>query len=47
MDKTIAQLANRKNHNTIKQAEAQTDELFSQIGQLKAENDFLSHILNS
>jgi transposase len=31
-----------KNHKSRKQAEAQTDELYRQIGQLKVENDFLS-----
>ena len=29
-----------KNHKSRKQAEAQTDELYRQIGQLKVENDF-------
>ena len=36
-----------KNHKTRKQTEAQTDELFRQIGQLKVENDFLSRKLSS
>jgi transposase len=34
-------------HKSRKQAEAQTDELFRQIGQLKVENDFLSRKLGS
>jgi transposase len=34
-----------KNHKSRKQAEAQTDELYRQIGQLKVENDFLSRKL--
>ena len=36
-----------KTHKSKKQAEAQTDELFRQIGQLKVENDFLSRKLGS
>jgi transposase len=36
-----------KSHKSRKQAEAQTDELFRQIGQLKVENDFLSRKLGS
>lgn len=36
-----------KNRRSKKQAEAQTDELFRQIGQLKVENDFLSRKLGS
>ncbi len=36
-----------KNNKSRKQAEAQTDELFRQIGQLKVENDFLSRKLSS
>ena len=36
-----------KNHRNRKQAEAQTDELYRQIGQLKVENDFLSRKLGS
>ena len=36
-----------KNHRSKKQTEAQTDELFRQIGQLKVENDFLSRKLSS
>ena len=36
-----------KGHKSRKQAEAQTDELFHQIGQLKVENDFLSRKLSS
>jgi len=35
-----------KSHKSRKQAEAQTDELFRQIGQLKVENDFLSRKLS-
>ena len=35
-----------KNHNSRKQAEAKTDELYRQIGQLKVENDFLSRKLS-
>ena len=31
-----------KNHNFRKQAQAQSDELYRQIGKLKVENDFLS-----
>ena len=34
-----------KNHKSRKQAEAQTNELFRQIGQLKVENDFLARKL--
>ena len=36
-----------KNHKSLKKAEAQTDELYRQIGQLKVENDFLSRKLSS
>ncbi len=36
-----------KNNKSRKQAEAQADELFCQIGQLKAENDFLARKLGS
>jgi hypothetical protein len=36
-----------KNQKSRKQAEAQTNELFRQIGQLKVENDFLSRKLSS
>lgn len=36
-----------KNHRSRKQAEAQADELFRQIGQLKVENDFLARKLGS
>jgi transposase len=36
-----------KTHKSRKQAEAQTDELYRQIGQLKVENDFLSRKLGS
>ncbi len=36
-----------KNHKSRKQAEAQTDELYRQIGQLKVENDFLARKLGS
>ena len=36
-----------KNHKSRKQAEAQTDELYRQIGQLKVENDFLGRKLGS
>jgi transposase-like protein len=36
-----------KNHKTKKQSEAQTDELYRQIGQLKVENDFLSRKLGN
>ena len=36
-----------KNHKTKKQSEAQTDELYKQIGQLKVENDFLSRKLGN
>jgi transposase len=36
-----------KNHKTKKQTDAQTDELYRQIGQLKVENDFLSRKLSS
>ncbi len=36
-----------KGQKSRKQAEAQTDELFRQIGQLKVENDFLSRKLSS
>ena len=31
-----------KAHNSHKQVEPKTDDLYRQIGQLKAENDFLS-----
>ena len=36
-----------KGRKTHKQAEAQTDELYRQIGQLKVENDFLARKLGS
>ena len=36
-----------KNHNSRKQAQSQTDELYRQIGKLKVENDFLSRKLGS
>ena len=36
-----------KRHKSRKQAEAKTDELYRQIGQLKVENDFLSRKLGS
>ena len=36
-----------KNQKSRKQAEAQTDELYRQIGQLKVENDFLARKLGS
>ena len=36
-----------KRHKSRKQAEAQTDELYRQIGQLKVENDFLARKLSS
>ena len=36
-----------KNHKSRKQAEAQADELYRQIGQLKVENDFLARKLGS
>jgi transposase len=36
-----------KSHKSRKQSEAQTDELYRQIGQLKVENDFLSRKLGS
>jgi len=36
-----------QNHRSKKQAEARTDELYRQIGQLKVENDFLSRKLGS
>ena len=36
-----------KNHKSRKQAEAQTDELYRQIGQLKVGNDFLGRKLGS
>lgn len=36
-----------KGHKSRKDAEAQTAELFRQIGQLKVENDFLSRKLGS
>ena len=36
-----------KSHKSRKQAEAQTDELYRQIGQLKVENDFLARKLGS
>jgi hypothetical protein len=35
-----------KGRKTRKQAEAQADELYRQIGQLKVENDFLSKKLS-
>jgi transposase len=36
-----------KNHRSRKQADAQTAELYRQIGQLKVENDFLARKLSS
>ena len=36
-----------KHNKSRKQAEAKTDELYRQIGQLKFENDFLSRKLSS
>jgi hypothetical protein len=36
-----------KGHKSRKDAEAQTAELYRQIGQLKVENDFLSRKLGS
>lgn len=36
-----------KGRKTRKQAEAKTDELYRQIGQLKVENDFLARKLGS
>jgi transposase len=36
-----------KSHKSRRQAEAKTDELYRQIGQLKVENDFLSRKLGS
>ena len=36
-----------KSHQSKKQAEARTDELYRQIGQLKVENDFLARKLGS
>jgi transposase len=36
-----------KGRKSRKQAEAQTDELYRQIGQLKVENDFLARKLGS
>ncbi len=36
-----------KSNKSRKQAEAQTDELFRQIGQLKVENDFLARKLSA
>ena len=36
-----------KNHQAKKRAEARTDELYRQIGQLKVENDFLARKLGS
>ena len=36
-----------KGRRSKKQAEAQTDELYRQIGQLKVENDFLARKLGS
>ena len=36
-----------KNHKARKRAEARTDELYRQIGELKVENDFLSRKLGS
>jgi len=36
-----------KSHRSRKQADAQTAELFRQIGQLKVENDFLARKLSS
>jgi hypothetical protein len=36
-----------KNHNFRKQAQAQNDELYRQIGKLKVENDFFSRKLGT
>ena len=36
-----------KNHRSRKEADAQTDELYRQIGQLKVEHDFLARKLGS
>ncbi len=36
-----------QNNKSRKQTEAQTDEFFRQIGQLKVENDFLARKLGS
>ena len=36
-----------KNHRSRKQTDAQTAELYRQIGQLKVENDFLARKLSS
>jgi hypothetical protein len=36
-----------KSHKARKRADARTDELYRQIGQLKVENDFLSRKLSS
>jgi hypothetical protein len=36
-----------KGHKARNQVEAQTDELYRQIGQLKVENDFLARKLGS
>jgi hypothetical protein len=36
-----------KNRNSRKQAQAENDELYRQIGNLKVENDFLSRKLGS
>jgi transposase-like protein len=53
-DETITQIASRcaadifdKNRNSRKQAQAENDELYRQIGNLKVENDFLSRKLGS
>ena len=36
-----------QNHNSRKQGQAETNELYRQIGKLKVENDFLSRKLGS
>ncbi len=36
-----------KNHNSRKQSQTQTDELYRQLGKLKVENDFLSRKLGT
>ena len=36
-----------QNYNSRKQAQAQNDELYRQIGKLKVENDFLSRKLGT
>jgi transposase-like protein len=43
-DETITQIASRYSR---KQAQAENDELYRQIGNLKVENDFLSRKLGS